>query len=77
MLMGVRWVDNVVVFDTDEELEKLVEAHSDKMVIGSDYRNKRVIGSQYSEVAFFDKIEGHSTTNLVEKFSQWRTKWNL
>ena len=47
------------------------------VVIGSDYRNKRVIGSQYSEVAFFDKIEGHSTTNLVEKFSQWRTKWNL
>ena len=77
MLRGVRWVDNVVVFDTDEELEKLVEAHSDKMVIGSDHRNKRVIGSQYSEVVFFDKIEGHSTTNLVEKISQWRTRWNL
>ena len=69
MLLSIRWVDNVVVFNTDEELENLVKTHADKMVIGSDYRDRRVIGSQYSEVIFFDKIEGYSTTRLVERIS--------
>lgn len=67
MLLSIRWVDNVVVFGSDSELEDLIETHSDKMVIGSDYRNRRVIGSQHSKVVFFDRIEGYSTTNLVKK----------
>ena len=69
MLMSIRWVDNVIVFNTDRELEDLIKMHSDRIVIGSDYRNKRVIGSEYSEVMFFNKIENYSTTNLLEKIS--------
>ena len=69
MLMSIRWVDNVIVFNTDRELEDLIKIHSDRIVIGSDYRNKRVIGSEYSEVVFFNKIENYSTTNLLEKIS--------
>jgi D-beta-D-heptose 7-phosphate kinase/D-beta-D-heptose 1-phosphate adenosyltransferase len=72
MLSGIRWVDNVVVFDSDAELEKLIETHSDQMIIGSDYRDKRVIGSQYSEVVFFDKIDDYSTTNIIKKLSEER-----
>ena len=67
--MSIRWVDNVIVFNTDRELEDLIKMHSDRIVIGSDYRNKRVIGSEYSEVMFFNKIENYSTTNLLEKIS--------
>ena len=67
MLLSIRWVDNVVVFDSDQELETLIQQHSDKMVVGSDYRNKRVIGNQYSEVEFFNKIDDHSTTDTLTK----------
>ena len=67
MLLSIRWVDNVVVFDSDQELETLIQQHSDKIVVGSDYRNKRVIGNQYSEVEFFNKIDDHSTTNILTK----------
>jgi D-beta-D-heptose 7-phosphate kinase/D-beta-D-heptose 1-phosphate adenosyltransferase len=67
MLLSVRWVDNVIVFDSDHELEILIQQHSDQMIIGSDYRNKRIIGSQYSKVEFFDKIDDHSTTSILTK----------
>ena len=67
MLLSIRWVDNVVVFDSDQELETLIQQYSDKMIIGSDYRNKRVIGSQYSEVEFFNKIDDCSTTDTLTK----------
>ena len=67
MLLSIRWVDNVVVFNSDQELETLIQQYSDKMIIGSDYRNKRVIGSQYSEVEFFNKIDDCSTTDTLTK----------
>ena len=65
MLLSIRWVDNVVVFDSDQELEMLIQQYSDKMIIGSDYRNKRIVGSQYSEVEFFNKIDDYSTTDTL------------
>ena len=38
----------------------------DYMVIGSDYIDKRVIGSEYvKDLVFFDRIEGYSTTNIL------------
>jgi len=38
----------------------------DYCIIGSDYRDKKVIGSQYCKsLIFFDKIEGHSTTKIL------------
>lgn len=67
MLKAIKWVDNVVVFSSDKELEQLVQLTSDLMIIGSDYRSKKIIGSQHSKVEFFDRIEDYSTTNLVKR----------
>tara|TARA_R110001583_G_scaffold108284_3_gene257013 strand:+ start:429 stop:815 length:387 start_codon:yes stop_codon:yes gene_type:complete len=64
MLMGIRWVDSVIVFNCEQELENLIKSHSDTMVVGSDYRGKRIVGYKYSDVIFFDRIEGYSTTNI-------------
>jgi len=64
MLMGIRWVDSVVVFNSDNELEKLIEAKADLIVVGSDYRHRQVIGSKHAEVSFFERIDGYSTTNI-------------
>tara|TARA_Y100001951_G_C11164375_1_gene196619 strand:- start:260 stop:655 length:396 start_codon:yes stop_codon:yes gene_type:complete len=70
MLKAIRWVDNVLVFDSDKQLEKLVEKYSDLMIIGSEYKDKKVIGSQHSPVEFFDKIDGYSSTNIIKKMEK-------
>ncbi len=38
------------------------------MVVGSDWKGKKVIGQEYAgEVKFFERIEGYSTTKILEK----------
>ena len=66
MLKELRSVKEVVGFDSDEELEKQIKTFKpDYCVIGSDYKDKKVIGSQYcKKLVFFDKIDGYSTTKI-------------
>ena len=65
----IKYIDEVVVFNSREELEQEIrQLHPDVMVIGSDWRGKTVVGEQYcTELKFFDRIEGYSTTNILEK----------
>tara|TARA_R110000744_G_scaffold18544_2_gene49762 strand:- start:244 stop:639 length:396 start_codon:yes stop_codon:yes gene_type:complete len=70
MLKAIKWVDNVVVFSSDKELEQLIQLTSDLIIIGSDYKNKRIVGSQYSKVEFFDRVDDYSTTNLVKRINR-------
>jgi D-beta-D-heptose 7-phosphate kinase/D-beta-D-heptose 1-phosphate adenosyltransferase len=66
LLTYIRPVDQVVVFDTDEELIKLISEH-DIMVKGSDYRGKPIIGENVcKELIFFELINGYSTTNKIQ-----------
>ena len=66
MLEALKSVDQVVVFDTDEELIDLVK-NSDIMVKGSDYKGKSVIGETYcKKVIYYDRIEGYSTTQKIQ-----------
>jgi bifunctional ADP-heptose synthase (sugar kinase/adenylyltransferase) len=38
------------------------------MVIGSDWKGKKVIGEEYcKDLQFFDRIDGYSTTNILER----------
>ena len=40
------------------------------MVVGSDWKDKPVIGSQYAkELKFFDRIDGHSTTETIQRIA--------
>jgi len=66
MLSSIRWVDNVMVFDDELELSDSIFKYADIIVVGSDYKNKEVIGSKWAKVVFFDKIEGYSTTKIIE-----------
>lgn len=67
MLINLKAVDEVRYFGTDKELENLVKTvQPDIMVVGSDWKNKSVIGSYYaSKLIFFDRIERYSTTNII------------
>jgi D-beta-D-heptose 7-phosphate kinase/D-beta-D-heptose 1-phosphate adenosyltransferase len=69
ILSSLIFVDKVFIYDTDYQLECLIEDFSPKMmVIGREYEGKRIIGQQFCEtVTFFDIIDGLSTTNTINK----------
>jgi D-beta-D-heptose 7-phosphate kinase/D-beta-D-heptose 1-phosphate adenosyltransferase len=68
MLLNLKSVDDVRFFSTDKELEDLVKSiKPDIMVVGSDWKNKSVIGSYYSsELIFFDRIDEYSSTKIIQ-----------
>jgi D-beta-D-heptose 7-phosphate kinase/D-beta-D-heptose 1-phosphate adenosyltransferase len=65
MLRALKSVDAVAIFDTDEELIDLI-SECDIMVKGSDYKGVPVIGEQYIEVVYFERIEQYSTTKKIQ-----------
>ena len=68
MLESIRCIDEVVTFDSEEELiTQLMLSKAQTMVVGSDYRDKLVVGSPFvKEVKFFDRIGNYSTTGILE-----------
>ncbi len=68
-LESIKFIDKVVVFNNEDELCDCIKSNDvETMVVGSDYKEKKVIGSQHSkELKFFDRIGNYSTTNILEK----------
>ena len=68
MLLAIKYIDKVIPFNSTEELETTIKDISpDIMVIGGDWKGKTIIGEQYTkELKFFNRIEGYSTTNILE-----------
>jgi D-beta-D-heptose 7-phosphate kinase/D-beta-D-heptose 1-phosphate adenosyltransferase len=69
LLESIRYVDRVLSFDSDDELEKLIKTIRPAiMVIGEEYKGKRIIGSEYvGEIVYFPKMEGFSSTHIINK----------
>jgi D-beta-D-heptose 7-phosphate kinase/D-beta-D-heptose 1-phosphate adenosyltransferase len=73
MLECLYMVDEVYVFDTDEELVELIKQHCDIMVKGSDYQGRPIIGSEYcKEIKFYERIEKYSTTEIIQRIANRR-----
>jgi len=72
VLSAIKYVDMVLPFNSTEELEIKIKYWSPTvMVIGSDWKGKKVVGQEYtSKVDFFDRIEGYSTTKLLKKLNE-------
>lgn len=68
MLQALSVVDDVYIFNSDEQLCDLIKGiKPDTMIVGSDYKDKPVIGSQFAkQLIFFDKINGYSTTKIIK-----------
>ena len=68
MLRSIRYVDDVRVFYSERELEQIIEKVSpDIMVVGSDYKDKRVVGSEYAkDLKFFTKLDGYATSKIIK-----------
>ena len=70
LLSKLKAVDKVLVFNSDIELESIIEQYNpDIMLVGSDWKNKKVIGSEYAkELVFFDRVIDESTTKTIENY---------
>lgn len=67
-LRMLKPVDQVEMFSTDQELEELIKGFNpDIMIVGSDWKGKPVIGSQYAKrLIFFDRIGDYATTKTIQ-----------
>lgn len=67
MLESIKYIDEIYVFDTNTDLDsQVLQSGAEIIVVGSDYKNKKVIGSRHTqEVKFFDRIKGYSTTKIL------------
>ena len=68
-LESIRYIDEVVAFDNDTELENWIEFYQpDALVVGAEYKTKRVIGSEHAKkIEYFDRVGEYSTTNILER----------
>ena len=64
---SIKYVNSSVSFSTDEELcDRIKEWNADIIIVGNDYKDKKVIGSHLvKEVIFFDKIDDYSSTKII------------
>ena len=67
-LENLKSVDEVRFFSSDRELKNLVKSFKpDIMIVGSDWKDKSVIGSYYAaKLIFFDRIGDYATTKTVQ-----------
>ena len=74
-LKNIKTVDEIVVFGSDEELESICFQYNPIRVIGGDYRNKIIIGEKFcKKVIYFDRIDGYSTTDILNNKKQSNEK---
>jgi rfaE bifunctional protein nucleotidyltransferase chain/domain len=71
MLESIRYIDKVVYFDVTSELRaQILLCDAKTIVVGKEYQKKGVIGAEMvDEVKFFERIDEHSTTKILEHSS--------
>ena len=60
-------VDEVLLFGTDEELINIMKK-ADIRVIGSDWKDKEIVGKEHCKLLFYDRIDDESTTSTIENY---------
>jgi len=68
ILESLVYVDSVVIFNDDYSLVNEIKNWNSKtMVIGSDYKNKKIIGGDlFENIIYFDRLSDYSTTKILE-----------
>ena len=66
MLRSIVFVDDVVIFGSEDEMCDIISKKGvDLIVVGDDYKGRRVVGEHLCPVDFFTKIPGYSTTSIL------------
>jgi len=68
MLLALKSVDEVEIFSSDIELSMWVKQINPYiMVVGSDYKDRKVIGSEFARhLIFYERIPEYSTTSKIQ-----------
>lgn len=68
LLESLVYVDKVYIFDTDFQLESYIkQTNPSHMVIGEEYKEKRIIGAEYAQkISFVPRIGNYSTTEIIK-----------
>lgn len=68
MLLNLKAVDEVMIFDSDEELRMLVKQIRPRiMIVGSDWEGKLIIGSEFAkQLVYYSRIDGYSSTQKIQ-----------
>ncbi len=72
ILDSIKFIDKVIIFNNKEELIYNIKQNNiDTIVVGDDYIDKTVIGSDIvSNIYFFKKIINISTSNIINKYNE-------
>ena len=67
VLQSIKYIDEVVSFGSDTDLEAQIKlASPDIMVVGDDWKNKKIIGGHLVDnKLYFKRLVGYSTTNIL------------
>lgn len=68
LLENLKSVDQVVTFDSADELEQIIKTYSpDVMVKGSDYLGQSIVGEHLvPQIEFFERINEFSSTQTIQ-----------
>jgi D-beta-D-heptose 7-phosphate kinase/D-beta-D-heptose 1-phosphate adenosyltransferase len=75
-LESLKFVNRVEIFDSKEELINLIKkTQPDFMIVGNDYKNQPVYGSEFAKnLIFFEKITEYSTTKILKYYESLSEK---
>lgn len=70
LMNNLKAVDEVQIFDTDFELENIIQKYQpDIMMVGSDWQGRPIIGSKYAQrLEFFERQDDYSTTRTLQSY---------
>lgn len=68
-LKSIKYIDGIVTFSTDDELVELIKGHAPRyMLVGDDYRSKKVIGEEFvKEIIYVKRYGGLSSSNIINE----------
>ena len=66
-LERIKGVSKVIIFDSEIMLEEAIKRYQpDVFFIGSDYKDKNIVGESYSKsMVYFNRMEDFSTTKIL------------
>ena len=68
MLQAIKYIDQVLYFDTREELEGLIKMYMpDILLLGDDWQGGDVVGKEYARDFRFLPRLNYSTTKIITK----------
>jgi D-beta-D-heptose 7-phosphate kinase/D-beta-D-heptose 1-phosphate adenosyltransferase len=75
VLLAIRWVDYVTVFDEDTPMETIRLIRPDVLVKGAEYGAGKIVGEQFLDsyggrTVRFPMREGHATSDLIRRIER-------